>query len=219
MEIKNKRFNFLGDSITEGCGTTCEDKIFLNVMKEKYGLASANNYGIGGTRIAHQQTPSHVSMNEPCYCCRYRKMNPNADFVIVFGGTNDFGHGNAPLGSFDDRTPDTFYGACHTLMSGLLDMFTKSTIVFMTPLHRLMEDSLYGDNNRSFPIAPLSEYVKIIKEVAQYYSIPVLDLYSMSGIQPNVPAIRRAYCPDGLHPNDAGHAIIADRLANFLLGL
>lgn len=33
MELKGKKINFLGDSITEGCGTTKNDKIFLNVLK------------------------------------------------------------------------------------------------------------------------------------------------------------------------------------------
>ena len=43
-------------------------------------------------------------------------------------GTNDFGHGDAPLGSFSDRTPYTFYGACHLLMESLINKYPASTI-------------------------------------------------------------------------------------------
>jgi hypothetical protein len=65
----------------------------------------------------------------------------------------------------------------------------------------------------------LGDYVEIIKTVAEYYSLPVCDLWAISGLQPNVPIIREKYIPDGLHPNDAGHEIIAERIANFLLAL
>ena len=33
---------------------------------------------------------------------------------------------------------------------------------------------------------------------------------------PEITAMREAYMPDGLHPNDSGHAIIARKLAAFL---
>ena len=50
---------------------------------------------------------------------RFTEMDERADAVVVFGGTNDFGHGDAPLGKPSDRDPSTFYGACHYLMNGL----------------------------------------------------------------------------------------------------
>lgn len=53
------------------------------------------------------------------FCGRLDEMDKNADAVVVFGGTNDYGHGDAPFGLFTDRTDETFYGACHTLMSEL----------------------------------------------------------------------------------------------------
>ena len=99
-------------------------------------------------------------------------------------------------------------------MQGLIQRYPKATIVFLTPLHRLSEDQPSPGNG-----LPLSAYVAIIKEVAGYYALPVLDLYTVSGIQPNVPVIQAQYCPDGLHPNDAGHARIASRLAGFLQAL
>ena len=62
-------------------------------------------------------------------------------------------------------------------------------------------------------------YVAIIREVAEYYSIPVLDLFACSGLQPCVPIIQQKYLPDGLHPNDAGHEILAEKIAGFLMSL
>ena len=219
MDIRNKKINFLGDSITEGCGVSCPEHIYLNRMKAQVPLAEARNYGIGGTRIAPQLKPSDDPVWDKDYVSRFDKMDPDADIVVVFGGTNDFGHGDAPLGTFSDRTPDTFYGACHVLMEGLINKYPASTIVFITPLHRCNEDNLKGDGFKEQDVAPLATYVSIIKEVARYYSIPVLDLFAMGGLQPRVPILQKMYCPDGLHPNDDGHKIIASRLTAFLNAL
>lgn len=57
MELTGKKINFLGDSITEGCCATSPEKGYVDVMKRKYRLTEARNYGIGGTRIAGSGFP------------------------------------------------------------------------------------------------------------------------------------------------------------------
>ena len=86
-------------------------------------------------------------------------------------------------------------------------------------MHRLNENSPLGDGYKETAVGPLSFFVKIIREVAEYYSLPVLDLYATSGLQPEVPIIKERYMPDGLHPNDAGHIILADKIGKFLENL
>ncbi len=217
MELNGKRINFLGDSITEGVGASDEAHRFSNILKRRFGLAEARNYGIGGTRYARQTRPSDDLRCDRDFCSRVGEMNADADIVVVFGGTNDFGHGDAPLGSFSDRTADTFYGACHLLYTRLIERYPAALIVILTPLHRENEDNLFGDGNKAAPAAPLSTYVGIIRQVAEYYALPVLDLFAQSGLQPKVPAIKQRCCPDGLHPNDAGHEILAAKIGAFLL--
>lgn len=218
MKLEGLKINFLGDSITEGHGTSGTDAIYWSILKNEASLGAARGYGIGGTRIAKQRKPSDPRWDLD-FCQRYEKMDPDADAVVVFGGTNDFGHGDAPLGTPDDRTPDTFYGACHYLLEGLINRYPDATIVVMTPLHRTNEDNPRGDGHKTENLATLSQYVAIIKEVAAYYSLPLLDLWSVSGIQPKVEANRVRFCPDGLHPSDAGHRLIASRLKGFLESL
>ncbi len=216
MKLEGLKINFLGDSITEGHGVSSKENVYWNVLKTEHGLSEARGYGIGGTRIARKtNVPSFSPLWDLDFIQRYPEMDDDADVVVVFGGTNDFGHGDAPLGEFADRTPYTFYGALHLLMEGLINKYPESTIIFMTPLHRLEEH--YTRPGGIF--APLETYVNIIKEVAEYYSVPVLDLWSVSGIQPKVDIIKEKYCPDGLHPNDAGHRLIASRLAGFIESL
>ena len=145
-------------------------------------------------------------------------MDDDADIVVVFGGTNDFGHGDAPIGTPDDRTPDTFWGACHYLYSHLIEKYPAALIVVMTPLHRLNEHFTNGDGHqKKYNYGNLKSYVDIIRAAAEYYGIPVLDLFANACIQPQIQASREQYTVDGLHPNDTGYAYIADRLANFIL--
>lgn len=215
MELKNAKINFLGDSITEGHGTSAPGKKFSDRMASEYGVIS-RNYGIGGTRVAKQITPSVEPRWDLDFITRAAQMDADADAVVVFGGTNDYGHGDAPLGCMADRDPYTFYGALHTLYTDLITKYPDKPIVVVTPLHRCNEGSPRGDGNKPQDVAPLITYVNIIREVAEYYSLPLLDLYAVSGMQPEVPIIRERYIPDGLHPNDEGHAVITRKLATFL---
>lgn len=214
MKLQNLKVNFLGDSITEGVGVSDVSKCYHQIIAKKYGISEARNYGISGTRFARQKSPTIDNPRfDLDFCARFSEMTDDADLIIVFGGTNDFGHGDAPIGNFTDRTPETFSGACHYLMAGLINKYPEAKIVFMTPLHRTSEASPNVNG------ATLENYVEIIKRTAAYYSIPVLDLWAVSGIQPCVPIIKEKYCPDGLHPNDKGHEKISEALAGFLLSL
>lgn len=128
------------------------------------------------------------------------------------------GHGDAPLGKMTDRTDDTFYGAMHNLCLSLIKKYPQSLIVIMTPLHRLEEERLINERGVR-NVATLAGYVQAERQVAEYYSLPVLDLYAMSSLNPAVPEIQRMYMPDGLHPNDAGHELLAKKLMAFLMSL
>ena len=61
----------------------------------------------------------------------------------------------------------------------------------------------------------------VIKEVCEKYDVPVIDLFTLSGMDPSLSEVRTQYMPDGLHPNAAGHekiaAIISQSLGNILL--
>ncbi len=214
MKLEGLKINFLGDSITEGVGASSADTVYHSVLKKDAKLAEARNYGISGTRFALQKaTADYVDINS--FSLRFDKMDDDADVVVVFGGTNDYGHGDAPIGCFADRTADTFYGACHYLFSGLVKKYLGKTIVIMTPLHRLAE-TIVPECKQPGDFGPLKQYVDIIREVAEYYSLPVLDLFASSGLQPEIAEIKERYIPDGLHPNDNGNAVIAHKLKKFL---
>ena len=66
MKLKNKKIAFLGDSITEGCATSCMEKTYWSLLAKDTGAVSYG-YGIGGTRIAPQHTPSELSSYDRYY--------------------------------------------------------------------------------------------------------------------------------------------------------
>lgn len=213
MELDGKKINFMGDSITEGYGASGKDRIFSSLIAADIG-AVCRNYGIAGTRIAKQSNPSADPSWDRDFCSRVAEMDADADIIVVLGGTNDFGHGDAPFGKFDDKTPDSFRGALNVLCTSLIEKYPGKVIVIMTPLHRRGEDSARSASNPE-----LKAYIEAIRSAAEYYSLPVLDLYAMSGLQPNLPVIQQKFVPDQLHPNDAGHRILADRIIGFLESL
>ena len=220
MDWNGKVINFLGDSITQGVGASSKETNYVNQTKEILNLAAANNYGISGTRIAPRKKPTDVASFEQPFGTRVAGMDPDADGVVVFGGTNDFGHGDAPLGTIHDTTEDTFYGSMKLLCEKLIEKYPGKPIVILTPLHRCSEDNVLGDGGNKMPLGqPLSAFAQAEREVAALYSLPVLDLWSMSGLQPKVPVIKEKFMPDGLHPSDAGHRLLAERLAGFLNAL
>lgn len=216
MELKEKKIVFLGDSITEGVGVSSIDHVYWNLVGQRTG-AQVYGYGIGGTRIA----PNHLAgyddyIDANWFGTRVEQMDPEADVVVVFGGTNDFGHGDAPMGTMKDRTNDTFYGAYHMLMQQLIERYPHAQLIVMTPLHRIGEEMMPFNEAGVRRAGVLKDYVDAIRDIAEFYSVPVVDLFAQSGLQPRVKILRELYMPDGLHPNDAGHRKIADRLMALL---
>lgn len=212
MNLQGLKINFLGDSITEGHGCSSVETCFASRIAAEHG-AITRNYGIGGTRITPQAQPSAEPRWDLDFISRAPDMNAEADLIVVFGGTNDFGHGEAPFGDLSDRTADTFCGALHVLYTALLEKYPEATIMVMTPLHRDFENlpNMHGKT--------LHDYVDMIRTTAEYYSLPVLDLFAVSGIQPAVPVMKEKFMPDGLHPNDAGHVILTNKIVKFIESL
>lgn len=218
MDLKNKKIGFLGDSITQGVGASNSENNykgfrFSDVICDSTGAVQFN-YGVSGTRIAKQTVPIEYEPAAGHFSLRVDSMENDLDVIIVFGGTNDFGHGDAPLGEMSDRTEDSFYGALHFLINKLVNKYPESILVFLTPLHRLNENQC--KNWQGIRCEPLIKYVEAIREVCQYYSIPVIDLYSISGIQPEIEVVKNLYMPDGLHPSDKGAKKIAEIVVSYL---
>ena len=83
MELRNKTVVFLGDSITEGVGTSSPEKSYVSIFQKLSG-AKVINYGISGTRIAKNRSPSACPEWDQDFISRVDKMQRNADVIVVF---------------------------------------------------------------------------------------------------------------------------------------
>lgn len=221
MKLEGKKIAYLGDSITEGKGVTdIINNRYDNIIRNKFHLKASYNYGISGTRIAHQHHPSEKPRFDLCFCGRAYDINKDVDVIIVYGGVNDYIHGDAYFGNLNDKTPETFCGGVNFLMKLLKEQYKNKQIVFITPAH-LHYDNIFDEKPsprkmKKDDAKPLIEYVKVIKELGMKYNIPVLDLYNRLPINPNNKDDFEKYTIDGLHFNDEGHRLLANLIISFI---
>lgn len=205
-----KKIAFLGDSITAGAGAEIEENRYTNLLCEKL-KCECLNYGISGTRIAKQFEPSQEPIYDLDFIDRAKSIDRTADLVIVFGGTNDYGHGDADFGDIESVSQYTFFGAVKTLAEYLIDSFGREKIVFILPLHRFGEENTKGENgSQKKERPPLYKYREAIIEICNFYN---LKYYSLNNFFP-LPTVSTGddLTIDGLHPNIKGHKLIADIL-------
>ncbi len=211
MELKGKKIAFLGDSITEM--PSCTEERYVDIFASLSG-ATTYNFGVCATRIARRLVPHPEPSWNDSFLDRAERMTDDYDIIVIFGGTNDYARPNpSPLGNFESTDEHTFYGALKALYSKVITAHPNATVVAVTPLHRKAEKD-YGIDDLE-----LKDYVNAVREVAEWYSIPVIDLWKTAGIQAQVHAVMDVYLKDGLHPNPTGATRIAERIYNFLKAL
>lgn len=225
----------LGDSITYGfiprnyAGYPGQLDSYAKLCAEYFGF-EFENWGVSGSTVA-QVDPDDADYRNPMVN-RYYNMPNDADIITVMGGTNDIRQG-VPLGTMADRTKFTFYGALHTLFQGLYTKYIggvtpstgkKKVIAVITPIKLLDASKSHlansVENNADILQPDFDLWVYAIKEVAAFYSFPVLDFYNISGINPHLDRTLvgtesgytgnyNNYITDGTHPTQEGQDILA----------
>lgn len=185
-----KTASFYGDSLTEN--NRHYTKGYHAWIKEILGLASYNNYGVSG------YTVSSV----------YNKVNSvtdEANVVFVMCGVNDQ-NSSVPLGTLDDTTTGTTYGALNLLCALLKQKYPTSIIVFITPAYQTKYPHSAGITSY--------EVSKAIREVCEKYAIPVYDNFVLSGIYDTNLSV---FTTDNCHWNDVAHEMVGKNLARFMV--
>lgn len=203
--IENKHCYFLGDSITEGYdGANMPNLVenpFPKLVQQEFKCFS-HNLGIGGSTLAG----NNADIGENAMNIRLQNIDKNADFIIVFGGTNDLSK-NVPIGTPNDETNLTFYGSLNKMCKYFYENFNNTKICFITPIKR----SSYVSNDNQ-----LKQYVEPILEICNKFAIPVLDLFNNGQCYPFIDNWKINNLPDGLHPNQNYYNYLADKIGNFL---
>ncbi|WP_186446388.1 GDSL-type esterase/lipase family protein [Neobacillus bataviensis] len=196
----------IGDSITNGGnsdGTSTQGyyqeyalPLIHNVKthyKRGYSGYSATKYTNGATGGSVQDKTAEIE---------------TADIYTIFLGTNDFSR-NAPIGSTADAIGklDSFWGGLKQIYVDLTNKNMNATIIMITPMKRTVVSggSTIHWNTSNTAGFKLVDYVNAIKEFASQYGLPVIDLFSISGVSDQT-ASTLLY--DGLHPRVVGNARI-----------
>lgn len=213
LTLASRRIAFLGDSITAGCSATKPELTYTSLVGQMSGC-EVDVYGAGGTRIARQTTPSEEPAYDEDFLRRAEGMKA-ADLVFVFGGTNDYGHGDAPLGDLQSTDVHTFCGAVRSLAEYLIGRYGKGNLCFLLPLWRYDEDNPRGEFGAQPAERPsLKEYVRAEAAVLRDMGIPYINLRdTFPAPETNAPS---AYYADGLHPTDRGHRLLAECVMKYL---
>lgn len=209
------KIGFLGDSITEGACATSSDKVYHQVAAR---IINAETYvdGKGGSHIA-KQINIKKEWDKFDFVSRVDNVPTDCDLVVVFGGTNDYGHGDAPIGNKESIDPYTFYGAMNVLVSKLLARFKKEQIIFLLPLPRYGEDDIHGEFGNSKENGnPLVDYVNVIKNVLDFNNIYYVDLFNNPVYERPITNQKTTYSQDGLHPTDEGHRLLGEFVAKII---
>lgn len=223
---EGRKVAFLGDSITTA---RQKNKIYWQYLEEMMGIKPVV-CAVSGYRWRHM----------PAMAQKLKETSgDDVDAILILTGTNDY-MGGVPPGewwtvtnevarykcgdlkmprrypSFD---PETVRGRINETMKFLKSNWPDAQIVLMTPVHRAYFH--VGENNyqppESFPNPNgvyLEEYVRIIREAADIWSVPLIDLYRESGLMPTEQSYAKCFRDlggnDFLHPNSEGHRRMAE---------
>ena len=186
--LNGKTVAFIGDSITSGRFrkfateglTWTATKPFGGLIAEVANDMNYGNYGIGGATVTTVIDSWKALVTNASKVSGY-------DVVFICGGTNDYGNNVAS---------STFTTAYNTVIDTLKSNNTE--VIAVTPVYRT---SKTGTNTQGLT---LEDYCTLIKQCATTKGIDYIDLYPLTndGVFIN-------YCPDGLHPNEIGHKIMA----------
>lgn len=157
-----------------------------------------------------------------------------ADYYTIEHGINDWGH-TVKVGTIDDYINNTnngtFAADYRRLIDNIFKLNPKAKVVLCTPrkgygFNGYLPDHWYdkktaavdaqadteGEEENDNDIY-LEQYAKLIREIAEYESMPVADFFSLCGGQNNLAQLS---IDVALHPNDDGYQLMANVLIKAL---
>lgn len=195
----DKKWVCIGDSLTEYNKRTA--KHYYDYVADVTGIEVVN-MGVSGTGYAR------ASDN---FMTRVLNVPTDADVITIFGSGNDGGAG-LELGTASDTGTETMGGVINTTIDNLYSILPVVQLGIVTPtpwVGNMPSDSGF-----------MERYSNLIVEICKRRSIPCLDLFHCSNLNPNSSEVRAAaYSKDegsGVHPDETGHKIIAPRFKAFL---
>lgn len=184
---------------------------YTNYVADKLGL-ELDNRGVGSGGITSHAGAGNTTMQA------VENIEDFKGIVSIELGANDWG--NCPLGEIGDTDENTWYGAvdkvCRTITKR-----TSARPFFITSPRRVFQlnanfdeskrRSVYEVNSQGFSYV---DYCNAVKEVAQHYGIPVVDIAGESGLGGY--HNNSATLIDHIHLSQLGGKIMGNHIIKFL---
>ena len=222
---KASRVVYFGDSITDP-GLKVSGKNYWSYLNDWLEM-TPYVYGKSGHQW-HQILGQAERMKQ--------QIGDGFDAIMIFVGTNDYNAGVKIGEWFTEETvtvnadgvmvervrrspvfdSSTYRGRINIVLDSLKRMYPTKQIVMLTPIHRAYakfgERNVQPDESHQNACGEyLDAYIDSIREASAIWSVPVIDLYSLSGLYP-LHKEQGMYVPggnDNLHPNAEGHRRMA----------
>lgn len=197
-----KKWVTIGDSISASYGVT--DVHYWEFIKAATGI-TVTNLSVSGTGYARGNNN---------FMAQTSSIPNDTDIVTIFGSGNDAG-AELELGTWSDTGTATIAGCVNTAIDNVFSVNPIMPLGIITPTP--WSGNTPSDNGY------MERYSNLLVEICKKRSIPCLDLFHCSNLNPNSAAVREAaYSKDnggGIHPDEAGHLIIATHVKAFLQSL
>lgn len=222
FDIKTKEYTNLfgvkwcafGDSLTDSetlASQTTGTKNYVDYVSKSLGLTVVN-CGVGGT--GYMKTENR-------FVNRVSTIPGDTELLTVFGSFNDYEYIESSLGVFGDSGTDTIYGCMKSFFDSVFSRCPNIVVGVILPT----KWGYLSPQKDSEASKKCDLYIKALKEIADYYDLPVLNLYNYSNLRPWDDVFAERYYKDDdgngvantVHPLDAAHKrFIAPKVEAFI---
>lgn len=223
-----KYFSVLGDSIStfagyvpsgngvwyngNNNGVSSVNDIWWKKLTDALEASLLVNDAWSGSRVT--TTDGDASAGCMARCTRLHSGNVNPDVIIVYLGINDFNNGVA-LGTYDGTgdfptVTTTFREAYAIMLNRILANYPKAELWVCTlPYCERTGENLFPESNSNGDL--LATWNGAIRELADLFGVKVLEHAKCGLTYQNMDLYMGDHSAgDGLHPNAAGHSLIAN---------
>lgn len=194
----------IGDSVTAGGKATSRELCWVSRLAELINESQLQpvkmiNSGLGAN-VVSRRSPCCVNAAKPSARERYDKhvIAHHPDLVLISYGLND-ARGGTPLGQF-----------LEDMRSMILDIKKQTGAVIVVVSAYFMTDFGTSEPFNHASIASLLGYNAAQKRLAEECDALYADVFEAEGMAPWM------VDPDGVHPNNLGHRVIANRIFEIL---
>lgn len=246
--LTGKKLSVMGDSISafageipagyeafyngSNAGVRNASYMWYNVLCRKLGMTKCVINGYSGSGVTQLEDADHstkIPMSSDQRCANLGSGDNMPDVILIAGGVNDYTYAQSaqsePLSWNTDNVPvleNNFTQAYACMIRKIQDNYPNAIVVAMSTFF-----TMRGANNgytRTHTVGgnkwTQQDYNDKIKFVAEQMNIPYLDVSDI-GFNANnyYPTYAQDSSTNPTHPNEAGHAVIGNAVAEKLLPL